>query len=118
MSSIVYTTNKSNGHVYAYRAWAYRDPLTGKPKSRRTYLGRVDSETHEFLDPEVAAREAAVDAAEAAKKEEKNSTRENAEIMQELVTLRAEVSDLRKEIKKRDTAFRTICDALNKISDV
>lgn len=45
MAYTVYQTNKKTGVVYAYRAESYRDPETGKPKSHRTYLGRVDPVT-------------------------------------------------------------------------
>ena len=34
---------------YAYRSESYRDPVTKKPKSRRTYLGRVDPVTNEII---------------------------------------------------------------------
>ena len=47
-SSIVYQRNK-NGSVYAYRSESYRSPTTGKPTSRREYLGRVDPETGEIV---------------------------------------------------------------------
>jgi len=45
MSSVVYQKNKSNGNVYAYESVSFRDPVSRKPKSRRTYLGRVDEAT-------------------------------------------------------------------------
>lgn len=46
MSCIVYQTNKKTGVVYAYESESYRDPVTKKPKSKRTYLGRVDPDTN------------------------------------------------------------------------
>lgn len=49
MATIVYQTNKKNGSVYAYRSESYRDPVTKKPRSRRTYLGRVDPETKRII---------------------------------------------------------------------
>lgn len=49
MSCIVYQTNKNTGTRYAYRSESYRDPETGTPKSRRTYLGRVDPETGDII---------------------------------------------------------------------
>ena len=42
MAFLVYQTSKKTGTVYAYEAVSYRDPKTGRPKSRKTYLGRVD----------------------------------------------------------------------------
>ena len=52
MAFTVYQTNKKTGMVYAYRQEAYRDPETKRPKSRRTYLGRVDPVTHEIVEKE------------------------------------------------------------------
>lgn len=49
MSCIVYQTNKNTGTKYAYLSESYRDPKTGTPKSRRTYLGRVDPETGDII---------------------------------------------------------------------
>lgn len=46
MACIIYRTDKKTGIKYAYRSESYRDPETKKPKSRRTYLGRVDPETN------------------------------------------------------------------------
>lgn len=42
MSSTIIITNKKTGQKYAYDSVSYRDPVTKKPKSKRTYLGRVD----------------------------------------------------------------------------
>ena len=49
MACIIYQTNKKTGIKYAYRSESYRDPETKKPKSRRTYLGRVDPVTNEII---------------------------------------------------------------------
>ena len=49
MSSIIYVTNKENGNKYAYESFSFRDPETKKPKTRRVYLGRVDTDTGEII---------------------------------------------------------------------
>ncbi len=49
MSSIVYWTNKANGRTYAYRSESYWDKEKKQPRSKRTYLGRVDPETGEII---------------------------------------------------------------------
>lgn len=49
MPCIIYQTNKKTGIKYAYKSESYRDPVTKKPKSRRTYLGRVDPATDEII---------------------------------------------------------------------
>lgn len=49
MTSIVYQTDKRSGSTYAYRSEPTRDPKTGRPTQKRTYLGRVDPETGEIV---------------------------------------------------------------------
>ena len=49
MYCIVYITNNKTNTKQAYRSESYRDPITKKPKSRRTYLGRVDPVTNEII---------------------------------------------------------------------
>lgn len=49
MSCVIYITNKKTNTKYAYRSESYRDPVTKQPKSRRTYLGRVDPDTNEII---------------------------------------------------------------------
>ena len=49
MSCIIYQTNKKTGIKYAYKSESYRDPVTKKPRSKRTYLGRVDPITDEII---------------------------------------------------------------------
>ena len=49
MASIIYRTNHKTGAVYAYRSESYRDPVTKKPRNKRTYLGRVEPETKKII---------------------------------------------------------------------
>ena len=49
MSSIVYQPDRRSGSTYAYRSEPTRDPKTGKPSQKRTYLGRVDPRTGEIV---------------------------------------------------------------------
>ena len=49
MASIVYRTDKKTGTVYALRSESYRDPVTKKPRNRKTYLGRVDPVTNMII---------------------------------------------------------------------
>ncbi len=49
MSCIVYQKNKANGTIYAYESESYRDPVTKKPRCKRTYLGRVDPVTKQII---------------------------------------------------------------------
>ncbi len=42
MATIVHHKNKKTGIIYAYNSKSYRDKETGKVKTEKTYLGRID----------------------------------------------------------------------------
>ena len=42
MSCIVYHKNSKTGITYAYDSRSFREPETGKVKTEKTYLGRID----------------------------------------------------------------------------
>ena len=42
MSFIAHYHNKRSGVTYCYRVTSYRDPVTGKPKSHRVLIGKLD----------------------------------------------------------------------------
>ena len=47
--TIVYTVDKKTGRKYAYISKSFRDPVTKKVKTQKTYLGRVCEETGEII---------------------------------------------------------------------
>ena len=49
MSSIVYQTDKKTGIKYAYESTSYWDKEKKQPRSKRKYIGKVDSETGEII---------------------------------------------------------------------
>ena len=49
MSSIVYQTDKKTGIKYAYESTSYWDKEKKQPRSKRTYIGKVDPETGEII---------------------------------------------------------------------
>ena len=49
MSCIVYQTNKKTGITYAYESFSYWDKEKKQPRSKRKYIGRVDSDTGEIV---------------------------------------------------------------------
>lgn len=113
MACIIYQTNKKTGIKYAYRSESYRDPETKKPKSRRTYLGRVDPITNEIItkaDKGKRNRSSVVDGSipEGIQSElrEKNNTIRRLE--QQVNTCKSMLEDLK----------NTIDIALNKLSDM
>lgn len=49
MPCIVYHTDPKNGITYAYESRSFRDPETKKVRTKKTYVGRVDSITGEII---------------------------------------------------------------------
>lgn len=49
MATIVYQTNPETGVKYAYSSESYWDKDKKAPRSKRTYLGKVDPETGEII---------------------------------------------------------------------
>ena len=49
MPCIVYHKNPKNGTTYAYESRSFRDPETKKVRTKKTYVGRVDSITGEII---------------------------------------------------------------------
>lgn len=47
--SIVHQKDKRSGITYVYESHSYRDKETGKPRSKRTLLGRLDEATGEVI---------------------------------------------------------------------
>ena len=46
---IVYQTNKKTGEKYAYKSISYWDKKKKQPRSKRKYIGKVDSITGEII---------------------------------------------------------------------
>ena len=47
--SIVHQKDKRSGITYVYESYSYRDKETGKPRSKRTLIGRLDEATGEVI---------------------------------------------------------------------
>jgi len=115
MSCIVYITNKNTNTKYAYRSESYRDPVTKKPKSRRTYLGRVDPETNEII-PKAAngkrnrtpvqsdsvgtasSSGISLQIVKSLQKQLDNLQKQQTRVMQEVSTVNDLIAEIRKEI--------------------
>ena len=52
MSCIVYQVDKKTGVKYAYKSESYWDKEKQQPRSKRTYIGKVDPETGEIIPKE------------------------------------------------------------------
>ena len=117
MACIVYQTNKKSGYVYAYHAVSFRDPISKMPKSKRTFIGRVDPKTKDFLNPEKAMERLSklepVKQALAMPSGTTNSNENEQQILAELVALRKEVEELKSQLNVKNTVLMKIRNALD-----
>ena len=116
MASIVYQPNKQSGRMYAYHAVSYRDPVTKRPKSKRTYIGPVDPKTKEFLHPADAAKRLSVLEPVKGLNIEVSTDLDNTEaerIMKELVLIKEQLAEIRSKMKDRETAIQSVRQALD-----
>ncbi len=102
MSSVVYQKNKSNGNVYAYESVSYRDPVSRKPKSKRTYLGRVDPDTGMIIPKGKDGKRNRSKSEKYARKLPDDFLEEMELLKKQNADLQNEVADLRKKNKTRD----------------
>ena len=129
MSCVVYLTNKKSGYMYAYESESYRDPITRKPKSRRSFIGRVDPVTKELLDPEKARRlkeKTERSSGKATVQEETNlkpldSTLSSEEVIEELRQVKEillqERDELRRIQNEQDRTRETVLTVVKLIQD-
>ena len=94
MSSIVYQTDRRSVSTYAYWSEPVRDPVTGRPSQRRTYLGRVDPETGEIVPKAAKGKRNRVGEAPP----ELLTVAESSSLRDESERLRAEVSRLQARV--------------------
>ena len=113
MSCIVYRTNKKSGAIYAYRQESYRDPISRKPRNRRTYLGRFDPETNQIVEKAERGRKSTFNEAS------------NQDINTEITRLKTvvekkdeEISYLRKELKEKEKRIQSLIGSLNRITSI
>ena len=114
MACIVYLTNKASGHMYAYHAVSFRDPKSKKPKSRRTYIGRVDPDTKEFLNPKAAEQKLShLEPVSGLTLPIQNQDIENATILEEIQGVKKELDEVKSLIMRKDRTVQAIRDALD-----
>ena len=107
MACIVYQTNPKTGTVYAYRSESYRDPETKKPRSHRTYLGRVDPVTHVIVEKADEGKRNRSNLGEEQKTEKEAAKRIDL-LEKQIVKLNAEMAEMRSSIKEYQKKLREI----------
>lgn len=110
MSSIIYRTDPKTGYVYAYESFSYRDPETKRPRTKQTYLGRVDPVTNEILPK-----------GENGKRNRSNSSTQINELQKQITVTQQEVKQANEVIKtlqgrlgKADKFFYELKDMISR----
>ena len=118
MACIVYQTNKKTNTKYAYRSESYRDPVTKKPKSRRTYLGRVDPDTNEIIPKAEKGKRnrSAIDNSSSRSKNRNSSEQTNIETLRQLMEHISEAqNDLMHKIADMDESISIIRSLIDQL---
>ena len=110
MSCIVYQVDKKTGVKYAYKSESYWDKEKQQPRSKRTYIGKVDPETGEIIPKEKRG-------SHSDSKKEKSSD-ELAKLFEEIKDKDNTISELRDELKAERKKVAKLEDALRKISAI
>ena len=91
MSCIVYQVDKKTGVKYAYESVSYWDKEKQQPRSKRTYIGKVDPETGEIIPKE--KKESHSD------NKKDNSSAELIKLYEEIKARDNQISELKEELK-------------------
>ncbi len=110
MSCIVYQVDKKTGVKYAYESESYWDKDKQQPRSRRTYIGKVDPETGEIIPKEKRG-------SHSDSKKEKPSA-ELDRLFEEIKAKDNTISELREELKAERKKAAKLEDALRRISAI
>lgn len=111
MSCIVYQTDKKTGTRYAYESVSYWDKEKQQPRSKRTYIGKVDPETGEII-RKVEQR------GHSDNKSEETKSDELGRLYAELKDKDSELSELREELKKARHRIEKLEKSMHKIRSV
>ncbi len=114
MSSIVYHFDKKSGNKYAYESQSYRDPVTKKTKTKRTYLGRVHPETGDIMPKTELGKRNRQISTRAMEMLFEDARRRTQSLTEEVESLRKEISSLREQSKADNEFLQEIAAAVEK----
>ncbi|MBQ7487047.1 MAG: hypothetical protein IJT77_06110 [Clostridia bacterium] len=118
MASIVYQTDKRNGSTYAYPMESVRDPVTGKCKPKRTYIGRVDPVTQTIVEKAPSGKRNRGGITKRQIDQVDHATAEMLEQMKaEIASLKEEIQRLKNEKDQSDCLFEKSVDSINNRHD-
>jgi hypothetical protein len=115
MSSIVYQTDRRSGTTYAYRSEPVRDPVTGKPSQKRTYLGRVDPETGEIVPKAAKGKRNRSKVGDQSQAQLPLTVAESTSLRDESELLRAEVTRLQARVDELEGLISRMMAACGKV---
>ena len=117
MARIYYQKDRRSGSTYAYRLEQYRDPQTGKMRTRREYLGRQDPDTGEIVPKAAPGRRNRSSVGGAAPKgtEPAELARALSECQVENERLREALRSSRERVTMLESTLRSLLDAMSSV---
>ena len=113
MSCIVYRTD-SGGRVYAYLSESYWDKEKGQPRSKRTYLGRVNPENGEIIKGRQDGKNYK---GKPAKTADPCADGDRQDLLKAIKARDAEIVGLKQEIGLLKSRITKMADSIRKIAD-
>lgn len=114
MSCVYNKTDKRSGNTYAYESTSYRDPETGKVRTRQVYLGRIDPLTGELIPKGEGGRRRRSPSDRAVEAAAGGTRARIAELEREVEELERELEGLRSEARARDDCVREVLAAADR----
>ena len=117
MASITYQKDRRSGSTYAYRVEQYRDPQTGRARTRREYLGRLDPATGTIVPKAAPGRRnrSSLGEAPAEGSGPAELARALSESRGEVERLREVVRELRERNSVLESTMRSLLDAMSSV---
>ena len=108
MSSIVYRTDEKTGNKYAYESRSFRDPVTKKVKTKKTYLGRVDPLTDEIIPKAEPGKRNRQPSTRQIQQVSEETSKQISALTDEVSTLKTKVSTLNAQLEKKEKFVQAI----------
>ena len=110
MSCIVYQVDKKTGVKYAYESVSYWDKEKQQPRSKRTYIGKVDPDTGEIIPKD--KKETHSD------NKKDNGSAELKRLYEEIKIRDNQISELKGELKTEQTRIAVLEETIRKIKSL
>ena len=115
MACVVYQVDKRTGIKYAYSSESYWDKDKKQPRSKRTFLGRVDPETGEIISKKTRGSLKAEDSPHSISTE---TEQQIDSLNKQLLEKDLLISDIRNELRNLSLKYDKAQKALEKINSL